>query len=496
MLKGKGNVDVQVGGPGNAWQYLSACASMSGPTVPEGSIETRWCQDPENVGGFKRSSRFRTAPDMVSFDLMTKLGAINKLKKLDCSFGIRARYACNGSRTDPNNYDPIMLSYTPADINEHSYDDLVVTDPSNEDEIQKTAPIVANSEYVVEKMNSPARLGTLAGLGDAPINDLELCDSHSCGGACGGRSDGCQKIYGVTDADTTPYANPQLITGTKDFTTGIWTWSYAPILGINGNVNGVECAGSRIIVHSNADSVIAYNDAAGDQDEWNLVTIAQTPSTNPNALFARTSREIWLACNSGYLYKSIDGGLTWTSVGTEGYTSQNLNAVFAYDDNLVYVVGNTGIILKSTDGGETWQDKTEVATTAANLLVVKVPPNRSQEVYIGTNDGQIFRSKDQGDTFTNVAFTGDGNGTIDDIEFVGPYAGEIMFILHNDSGPRGRVLRDLSGGNGASDVEIVANYTEVITAGVDLNALTVCDVNQAFAGGEVSGGYPAVLKLA
>ena len=30
VLKGEGNVDVQVGGPGNSWVYLSACASMGG----------------------------------------------------------------------------------------------------------------------------------------------------------------------------------------------------------------------------------------------------------------------------------------------------------------------------------------------------------------------------------------------------------------------------------------------------------------------------------
>lgn len=92
VLKGEGQVDVQPGGPGNPWKYLSACASMSGPTVPKGETEIRWCQDPKKAGKFRISSKFRTAPDQITFDLMTKLGKLDYLNGLDCPFGIRARW--------------------------------------------------------------------------------------------------------------------------------------------------------------------------------------------------------------------------------------------------------------------------------------------------------------------------------------------------------------------------------------------------------------------
>ena len=54
VKRGQGNVDVQIGGPGNNWQYLSSCAAMTGPEVPLGDTETRWCQDPKVAGVFKR----------------------------------------------------------------------------------------------------------------------------------------------------------------------------------------------------------------------------------------------------------------------------------------------------------------------------------------------------------------------------------------------------------------------------------------------------------
>ena len=494
ILKGHGNVDVQIGGAGNNWNYLSACAFMSGPTVPRGGTELRWCQDPSKANGFKVSSKIKLAPDQVTGELMTKLGKIDYLVDLDCPFGLRTRFADCGEREDPSNYNPIMLEYCAVDLNEHSYDDHSIGDPGNQDEILVTAPWSAMYELRIKKLNA-ARIGSATDLGDQPINDVDYCDSASCGDECGARSDGCTTAYGVTDIDVSPYAAPNIIKYVKDLTTGGITWTLEPVLGFNSSLENVECAGSRLLVSSNGDSAIGYNDSDTDQDEWNIVAIGNAPSAYPYGLYARTAREIWLAAESGYVYKSVDGGGTWTAVHEATLTTENLNAVFAYDKNLVYAVGDNGVILKSSNGGSTWEDLTEVATTSSNLLVVKVPPDRSSEVYIGTNAGQIFRSTDIGDTFSAYAFDGSGVGTVDGIEFCGKCEGETMFILHNDAGPRGRILRDLSGGAGGADVETVAGYTDVIAAGVDLNAIACCSPNEALVGGETSGAYPTVILV-
>lgn len=494
ILKGDGNVDVQVGGPGNNWKYLSACAAMSGPSVPLGGSEIRWCQDPGKAGGYRISSKFRTAPDQIGADLMTKLGKINLLTELKCPFSLRARFARCGTREDPSNYDPLMLTYCDAEISDISYDDLVVTDPGSQDEILVTSPWQASYELRIKQL-SPGRIGTLADLGDQPINDIEVCDTEECPGFCGDKSDGCSIAYAVTDADAAPYAAPNLLKHVKNTTTGAITWTNNPILGINGNVEGIECAGSRLIVSSNADSVIGYNDSDGDQDEWNLVTLANAPSALHSALFARTAREIWVAANGGFVYKSVDGGNSFSAVHSGTITTNNLNAIFAFDKDLVYAAGDTGVMIKSTDGGETWADITETSTTAANLRVIVVPENRPKEVFIGTNDGIIYRSTNEGSTFSQVQIDGQGVGTIDALEFCGPCAGDVLFILHNDAGPRGRVLRDLSGGAGGADVEIVSGYTEVISSGIQLNALACCSGNDVFAAGENFSGFPVIIRI-
>jgi len=466
---------------------------MTGPTVPLGGTEIRKCQDPNKANGFKVSSQFRTAADQIGFDLTTKLGKINYLNDLMCPFSLRARYAKCGSREDPANYDPLMLDYCSAQLQEYSYEDLVITDDANQDEIIITSPVQATYEYRTEK-TTVAREGSAADLGDQPINDIEYCDTITCGGYCGDKSDGCSKIYAVTDVDVLPYGNPNLLKGIKDPITGIITWTIAPILVFNGNAIGVECAGDRIFASSNADSAVAWNSHDGDQNEWNIVILANAPSTNHNALFARTSREVWIGCVNGYIYKSIDGGQTFNAAHEATWTTQTINAIYAYDKDLVYAAGNAGVILKSRDGGQTWEDVTEVATTGnGNLNVVIVPPERPKEVLVGNN--KIYRSKNEGVTLAAISFDGDGVGTVDDLAFCGPCAGDVMWILHNDAGPRARILRDLSGGAGGADVEVVMDWFKVIPTGIELNALACCGVNTAIAPGGNYNGYPVVVKI-
>jgi len=497
VLTGEGNVDVQLAGPGqSAWKYLSACASMGGASVPREGTELRYCQDPTRSGKFIISNKIKTAADQASGDLMTKLSKTRTLKNMDCPFSLRARYAKCGEREDPSNFDPLMVVFCDVDLTSIDYAALVAVGPDANDEIEVTAPWTASYSYEIRTVVG-SRLGSLTDLGDQAINDWAVCDAPQCAGYCGTLKDGCSLFYGVTDKDSTPYAWANLITGIKDVLTDVITWYTHPVIGIDGNLENVECAGDRVLVTSNGASLLGYNDTfdeygVPDQDEWNLVALTYAPAANPHAVFARTTREIWIATDDGYVGKSTDAGETWSwvSVNTTG-----LNCVWAYDAELVYAAGNNGLVYRSTDGGTSWTDISEVATFAANVLCIVVPPHRINEVYVGTNGGEIYKSSNKGDTWAEMTFTGNGVGSVDSMAFCGPCGGDVLWILQNDAGPRGRILRDLSGGNGGADVRVEVGYTSVIAAGVDLNKIICCDENTAYAAGEVSGTYPAVFKV-
>ncbi len=166
VLKGEGNVDVQVGGPGHNWVYLSACASMGGASVPKEGTELRYCQDITRAGKFKISNKIKTAADAPNGDLVTKLGQIDYLDGLECPFGIRARYAKCGAREDVQNYNPIMLVFSGVDLESEDYDDLVISSPDNEDEILVTTPWTATYNYRIKTVEG-ARMGSAADLGEA-----------------------------------------------------------------------------------------------------------------------------------------------------------------------------------------------------------------------------------------------------------------------------------------------------------------------------------------
>jgi len=496
VTSGEGNVDVQVGGPGqSAWAYMSSCASMDGPSMPREGTEVRYCQDTQRAGKFVVSTTIKTAAGLGGGNLMTKLGKIRHLEGLDCPFSLRARFAKCGAREDPANFDPIMIVFSDVSITSDDYGDLAAGSPDNNDEVLLTSPWTAPRHYWIKTVVG-SRAGSAGDFGDIAINDWAVCDAPQCAGYCGGLKDGCSVYYGVTDLDTAPYGWPSIVQGIKDVIAGTITWETDPIIGVNGDVEAVACAGSRVLVTSSGPELLAYNDTyddAGflDQDEWNIVSLDHAPAANGNALFARTSREIWLACSDGYVGKSVDAGATWSYVDA----GTALNAIWAYDAELAYAVGDNGEILRSVDGGSTWTDLTEVATTAANLLCVVVPPGRVNEAYVGTNSGQIFRTKNKGATWAEMSFSGSGAGSVDDMAFAGDL-GDVLWILHNDAGPRGRILRDLSGGNGGADVRVEVGYTDVVAAGVQLNAIAACDENTAWAAGEAAGGYPAVIKVA
>jgi len=112
-------------------------------------------------------------------------------------------------------------------------------------------------------------------------------------------------------------------------------------------------------------------------------------------------------------YRSLDGGQNWLPVSeglptnANGDTSVQSVAIDPTDTNIVYLgTGwssfNANGVYKSTDGGATW--------TAANrgmidysITALAVDPMHSQVVYAGAFDGSWFKSDDGGQTWRDLS---------------------------------------------------------------------------------------------
>jgi len=145
--------------------------------------------------------------------------------------------------------------------------------------------------------------------------------------------------------------------------------------------------------------------------------------TNPDIVWA-TLVDLVSPTRVGYIYKTTNGGASWTNVSTGLNTDTDIRALIVDqgDPNILYAAGagtvaNPGAVYKSSDGGLTWLSLS-VGLPADAALSLALDPLNSQVLYAGTNAAvwQIEQVPDtDGDgapdqTESNAPNGGDGNG--------------------------------------------------------------------------------------
>ena len=105
---------------------------------------------------------------------------------------------------------------------------------------------------------------------------------------------------------------------------------------------------------------------------------------------------IGYACgNGGNLYKSIDGGLTWTA-SASGISAVDLNSVSFLDDNKGITVGKNGAVFTTVNGGSSWNP--EPVLTTRNLLDVKY----YADGIVAVGEYGVILTKDNSSAWTSV----------------------------------------------------------------------------------------------
>jgi photosystem II stability/assembly factor-like uncharacterized protein len=135
--------------------------------------------------------------------------------------------------------------------------------------------------------------------------------------------------------------------------------------------------------------------------------------TDPQRLYA--------ASNYGGVYRSTDGGASFTLVGLSGETVRDLLCHPA-DGNILWAATYAGVFY-STDGGGTWQQR------SAGLQVVRVnnlemDPQDPAVLYCGTYLGYAYKSTDGGQNWSLVN-QGLGADIIFDID-VSPFDSDLV----------------------------------------------------------------------
>ncbi|WP_047547916.1 T9SS type A sorting domain-containing protein [Psychroserpens sp. Hel_I_66] len=130
---------------------------------------------------------------------------------------------------------------------------------------------------------------------------------------------------------------------------------------------------------------------------WNpgvgrITSIAVEPA-NPSHIIA--------GADTGGVWRSIDGGLSWT-VLTDNLSNLNVSALTIHPTiNTTYFWGsNSGTIFISTDSGSTWNFLADIGNGNVNKILID--PSNTNKMYCSVQGGGIFKSINGGLNWTLI----------------------------------------------------------------------------------------------
>jgi photosystem II stability/assembly factor-like uncharacterized protein len=119
--------------------------------------------------------------------------------------------------------------------------------------------------------------------------------------------------------------------------------------------------------------------------------------TNPSTIYAGTGEYVTGSGGDG-LFKSTDGGSTWSRIATASQVGSNISRVAVDPSNTQIIhVTSSGGYYRTTSGGASWS---QVLTSACSDLAVN--PATPGIVYVGRANDGVYKSTNSGQSFTRI----------------------------------------------------------------------------------------------
>lgn len=215
----------------------------------------------------------------------------------------------------------------------------------------------------------------------------------------------------------------------------------------------------------------------GDELPFLAVSAIVVDQNNPNTLYIAISDRVWYGPGGIGIYKSVNGGLTWSPTALSFDFAQQIKIYWMEadpdDSNKMFVGTDEGLYL-TTDG---FASVNQVAT--GGITDVKFKPGDSNVVYcVDAVSGQFFKSSNGGTSFNMIRDFGNTHYTRIATSHLNPNK---VYVSHNnilyksnDSGENFPSFSYLSGINIAGGIVVFspANENHIYAGNFDMHRST------------------------
>lgn len=167
---------------------------------------------------------------------------------------------------------------------------------------------------------------------------------------------------------------------------------------------------------------------------WNT---SNTTGSNISSSWFTSANVGHIGCTNGNVFKTVNGGQSWTLKSSINSTSSNINKIYFVDANIGFISrGYMDEILKTTDAGETWKVNNDLTDEILTFFFLD-----SQNGYSAGKYGVIFKTSNGGTTWDWLGFQ---NGRYESTDIYSLYFIDSMTGFAVGMG--GRIMKTTDGG--------------------------------------------------
>jgi len=497
-----GSLFIQPDGP-NGQVFWLGCHDLGDMTEPNGDVSRTFCPDPSGRGRWTVATRSKGPGGEATVDVTFPIGKTADYMEVqarrDCPMTLYVNMSECGERNVFADFDSGTVIQS-AIISSKARSNLV---SRNADGGSPAASTKTFSLSFLKAEDFYSLVGTRwAHAAATMLLGIESAGRDRCTGACGASAEPCEVLISTDKAGIAAKTVPYYST---DY--GV-TWAAGGALNflvdedagpivtfpVSATVMRVMLACSETVAAQPAK--VCYSDSA-TLATWTDVAVGATNTEFINDTFA-WSQEAVYACTdtgggaAGNVYKSTDGGLTWTQV-LAGATDA-LNYITFVDAYRGLTVGDTNEIQWTADGGSHWTAITGPAAQAAvNCLSAIVLDD--YRWFVGYDDGEIWYTQDGGTTWSQRVLPIPSGATavasVNDMRAVDEYCLWVGVEVTVGGNPRCALMRSVNGGYSWESFVYAVD-----SAAGGMNCITACSYNRCYGAGGVVAATGLVFEAA